>query len=196
MVFRFSTKPALGPLSTVLVGGSAIARSLNLSIPRTSALFELSNNRMPLPLRRADIIFSLSFSSVVSHKGSKKVEQLALTLINDKQNIVSSIHMLMVNYKKKYKELLADVYKKVRFTFYGYNPLIFYTIDFMRTKKLDLPNEILFSAYEKSFDAFSREYIVEIMKKRNLLTKEHINELKYDSNYEIRKKAIKWLKSI
>ena len=127
---------------------------------------------------------------------SKKVEQLALTLIIDKQNIVSSIHMLMVNYKKEYKELLADVYKKVRFTFYGYNPLIFYTIDFMRTKKLDLPNEILFSAYEKSFDAFSREYIVEIMKKRNLLTKEHINELKYDSNYEIRKKAIKWLKSI
>ena len=41
---------------------------------------------------------------------SKKVEQLALTLINDKQNIVNSIHMLMVNYKKEYKELLADVY--------------------------------------------------------------------------------------
>lgn len=153
-----------------------------------------------------DVLFSLlnkhdkdvdkEIYTILSFIKSKKVEQLALTLINDKQNIVSAIHMVMVNYKKEYKELLSNAYKKVRFTFYGYNPLISYTIDFMRTKKKDLPNEILLYAYEKSFDEFNREYVVEIMKKRKLLTTELVNELKYDSNYNIRKKANKWISSI
>ena len=127
---------------------------------------------------------------------SKKVEHLALTLLNDKENAVNAIHMLMVNYKKEYKQLIIDAYKKIKFSFYGYNPLVYFTTDFMYSTKKDLPNEILFLAYEKSYNAFYREFILNCMKKRKLLTKELIMECKFDSDYDIRKKATKWLASI
>lgn len=124
----------------------------------------------------------------LSYRKSKKVESLALTLLNDKENAISAIHMLMNNYKKEYKKLLVAAYKKIKFSFYKYTMLDSYTIDFMYNTKKDLPDEILFYTYEKSYDAFDREGIVDCMKKRKLLTKEILNELQYDSNYEIRRK--------
>lgn len=132
----------------------------------------------------------------LSYIKSKEVEQLALTLLNDKENRVSAIHMLMVNYKKEYKNLLVNAYKKVVFSFNYHTLLTRYTIDFMYSTKKDLPDEILFYAYEKSYCAFNREYIIDCMKKRNLLTKEMLNELQYDSVYEISKKAQRWLKKV
>ena len=74
--------------------------------------------------------------------------------------------MLMNNYKKEYKQLLVNAYKKIRFSFYDYTPLVSYTIDFINSKKKDLPDEILFYTYENSYDAFNREYIVDCMRKR------------------------------
>ena len=132
----------------------------------------------------------------LSYRKSKKVETLAFTLLNDKENVINAIHILMNNYKKDYKKLLIEAYKKVKFSFYKYTPLLFYTIDFMYSTKKDLPDEILFYAYEKSYDAFNREYVVDCMKKRKLLTKEILNELQHDSDYEIRQKATKWTGSI
>ena len=101
--------------------------------------------------------------------------------------------MLMNNYKKDYKELLVNAYKKIKFPFYKYTPLVSYTIDFMYSTKKDLPDEILFYTYEESYDALEREYIVDCMKKRKLLTKEFLNKLQHDLDYNIQKKATKWL---
>ena len=124
------------------------------------------------------------------------MENLALTLLQNKENAINAIHMLMNNYKKDYRKLLVDAYKKIRFSFYNYTPLVSYTIDFMYSAKKDLPDEILFYTYEESYDAFDREYIVDCMKKRKLLTKEFLNELQHDSDYETRKKATNWLRSM
>ena len=153
-----------------------------------------------------DVLFSLlgkhgkeidcEIYETLSYIKSEKVERLALTLLNDKENRVSAIHMLMVNYKKEYKNLLVNAYKKVVFSFNYHTLLTRYTIDFMYSTKKDLPNEILFYAYEKSYCAFNREYIIDCMKKRNLLTKEMLNELQYDSDYETSKKAQRWLKKM
>ena len=129
----------------------------------------------------------------LSYRKSKKVENLALTLLQNKENAINAIHMLMNNYKKAYKQLLVNAYKKIKFSFYKYTPLVSYTIDFMYSTKKVLPDEILFYTYEESYDAFEREYIVDCMKKRKLLTKEFLNELQHDSDYNIRKKATKWL---
>lgn len=129
----------------------------------------------------------------LSYVKSKRVESLALTLLNDQENAISAIHMLMNNYKKEYKKLLVNAYKKIKFSFNKYTMLESYTIDFMHSTKKDLPDEILFYTYENSYDAFDRELIVDRMKKRKLLTKEMLNELQHDSNHETRKKATKWL---
>lgn len=129
----------------------------------------------------------------LSYVKSKRVESLALTLLNDQENAISAIHMLMNNYKKEYKKLLVNAYKKIKFSFNKYTMLESYTIDFMHSTKKDLPDEILFYTYENSYDAFGRELIVDRMKKRKLLTQEMLNELQHDSNHETRKKATKWL---
>ena len=132
----------------------------------------------------------------LSYVKSKKVESLALMLLNNKENAINAIHMLMNNYKKEYKNLLIDAYKKIKFSFYKYTMLESYASAFMNSTKKDLPDEILFYTYENSYDAFNRELIVDRMKKRKLLTKEILNELKYDSYHEIRRKANRWLQSI
>ncbi len=138
-------------------------------------------------------VVDIEIYRTLSYKKSPKVENLSLSLLKDKENVISAIHMLMNNYKKDYKELLVNAYKKIKFSFYKYTPLVSYTIDFMYSTKKDLPDEILFYTYEESYDAFEREYIVDCMKKRKLLTKEFLNELQHDSDYNIRKKATKWL---
>ena len=130
----------------------------------------------------------------LSYQKSKNIEKLGLTLINDKENIVNGIMILMRNYKKDYKKLLINAFKKVKFYFRTYNPLINATIDFMYSSKKDLPDEILFYIYNKSYDSFCREYIIDFMKKRKLLTKELLTEMLHDADSDIRIKAKKWLK--
>jgi hypothetical protein len=104
-----------------------------------------------------DLLFSLihkhgkevddEIYETLSYQKSKNIEKLGLTLINDKENIVNGIMILMRNYKKDYKKLLINAFKKVKFYFRTYNPLINATIDFMYSSKKDLPDEILFYIY-------------------------------------------------
>ena len=47
---------------------------------------------------------------------------------------------------------------------------------------------------ENDYCAFNREYIIKCMNKRNLLTESIKKELKYDSDYEIRKYANGYIK--
>ena len=61
-------------------------------------------------------------------------------------------------------------------------------------KKKDMPDEILYINYYNDYCAFNREYIVKCMNKRNLLTESIKEELKYDSDYEIRKYANRYIK--
>ena len=55
----------------------------------------------------------------------------------------------------------------------------------MNHTKKDYPDEILLINYKKSYDSFDREYIVDIMKKRKLLTPLIIEECQYDFDYLI-----------
>ena len=59
----------------------------------------------------------------------------------------------------------------------------------MNSVKKDLPDELLFISYKENYCSFCRLGVVKALRRRNLLTKDLINELKYDSNYEIRKYA-------
>ena len=57
-----------------------------------------------------------------------------------------------------------------------------------------MPDEILFMIYYNDYCAFNREYIVKCMKERNLLIDSIKEELHYDSDYEIRRYASKYIK--
>ncbi len=100
--------------------------------------------------------------------------------------------MLFTNYSKEDLKLIVDTYKKITFNFKKYNLISSETVDFMNHKKKNYPDEILYINYKKSYDSFYREYIVDVMKKRNLLTSSIIEECKYDFDYELNEKANKW----
>ncbi|MBQ2894352.1 MAG: hypothetical protein IJE92_02415, partial [Clostridia bacterium] len=106
------------------------------------------------------------------------------------------IHMLMTNYNSSLRYVLSNAYNKVKFSFRCYHPLVYWTTDFMNTTKKHLPDEILFIAYNKSYSAFSREFVVDCMYKRKLLSRDFVEELKHDADYDIRKKAYKWAKKL
>ena len=97
----------------------------------------------------------------------------------------------MTNYNSSLRYILVNAYNKVKFSFKKYEPLIYWTTDFMNTVKKHLPDELLFVAYNNSYSSFSREFVVDCMCKRKLLTKDFVEELKHDANYDICKKAYK-----
>ena len=134
--------------------------------------------------------------NTLAYEKSKQVQQLALQLIAQGNYIECAIKMLMTNYHKDLKDILVSAYKKVKFSFRSSSELLSWTYSFMNTTKKHLPDEILFIAYNKSYDAFYREYLVDCMRKRKLLTAQLIEELKHDSDYDIRKKAYKWAKKM
>lgn len=133
--------------------------------------------------------------NTLAYYKSKKVEELGLVLI-DSEYYKQAIHMLITNYKPQYKDILEQAYKKVKYTFDKYETLTYEVCDLMATKRKNMPDEILLFIYNNDYCSFRREYIVKCMNKRNLLTKEIIDELKYDSNYEVRKYAYKYIDNI
>ena len=137
---------------------------------------------------------SESIYDVVEHYKSFLVERLSLQLISENKFLEKALTMLFNNYSKKYKKLIIDTYKKIKFSFNEYNPITYKTINFMNHTRKDYPDEILLINYKKSYDSFNREYIVDIMKKRKLLTPLIIEECQYDFDYELNKKAKKWKK--
>ena len=134
------------------------------------------------------------YNTLADYK-DKRVVDLAFKLA-ETANYKIAIHMLMSNYKKEYKDLIVSLYKRIKFSFNSHEFLTYKTIDFMMNKKKDMPDEILYINYYNDYCAFNREYIVKCMNKRNLLTESIKEELKYDSDYEIRKYANRFIKKV
>ena len=130
---------------------------------------------------------------VIKYYKAKKVLNLGLLLIKDKKYLVTALEMLFNNYFPKYKQLIINSYKKVPFSFYDCDLITGFAIDFMNHKKKNYPDEILLISYNKTYDSINRKLVFEIMKKRNLLTKQIIEECKHDFNSDIKAKANKIL---
>ena len=131
--------------------------------------------------------------NTLAYYEDERVVSLAFELANTKYYRIA-IHMLMTNYKKEYKDVIVSLYKKVKFSFATYEDLTSHVIDFMMNNKKNMPDEILYITYYNDYCAFNREYIVKCMNKRNLLTDSIKEELYYDSDYEIRKYASRYIR--
>ena len=132
---------------------------------------------------------------VIEYYNAKEVEKLGLGLIKTNEHLTDGLIMLFNNYNKKYKNLIVEAYLRIPFSFNRYFAITSETITFMNHKRKNYPDEILLINFEKSYDSFNREYIFDVMKKRNLLTEDLINECLYDYDYELKAKASKIIRS-
>lgn len=124
---------------------------------------------------------------------SPKVEELGIKLLNTPYHCYGII-ALMNNYKKSYKDIISNAFKKITFRFHEpFMLLVSTAIDFMDHKRKGYPDDILIDIFYHSYDSFNREYVFDCMKKRNLITKKILEESVHDFNYDIKEKSEKML---
>ena len=95
--------------------------------------------------------------------------------------------MLLSNYKKEDKQLLLDELYKIPVDYSNesdWHSMGLHILD-VKDQNVKLPGEFLCYIYETTLCSCCREYAVKDLSKRRLLTKEMIEECRYDSNHSI-----------
>lgn len=118
---------------------------------------------------------------------SEEVRAYALELLTTRTNLTYATEMLLCNYKTEDKQLLLDELYKIRA---GYKDesdwhRIGSHILGVKDQNVKLPKEFFFYIYETTLCSCCRENAVLDLSKRRLLTKEMIEECRYDSNHSI-----------
>ena len=168
------------------------------------SLFALRDEGFPLP-HEILIEYSKSNDEALSNVAldvltsciSDEVKHYALTLLMDGRYKYQAIKMLISNYGKDVKEIISAELSKIRV---DYNDTEnWHSIDMKILDAADLgvklPKELLLYVYETSLCSCCREYAINAMAKRRMLTPDIIEECIYDSNANIRSYATKLKKS-
>ncbi|MBQ8827431.1 MAG: hypothetical protein IJ007_10095 [Oscillospiraceae bacterium] len=121
----------------------------------------------------------------MTHLKSDIVHDFAMELF-EREKSVSSVMMLIVNYRPDDKKILLDFLESLeidREDKIGWHGIVQTIIDEAGN---DIPDEMLMFVYEKSMCSCCREYVLEPMKKRGLITDMIISECLWDCNEYIR----------
>ena len=118
---------------------------------------------------------------------SEEVRTYGFELLANKINVTYAIEMLLCNYKAEDKQLLLDELYKIRADYKDESDWhgIGLHILSVQDQNVKLPKEFFFYIYETTLCSCCREYAVRDLAKRRWLTKEMIEECRYDSNNNI-----------
>lgn len=118
---------------------------------------------------------------------SEEVRAYALELLANRTHMTYAIEMLLCNYKTEDKQLLLDELYKIRADYKDgsdWHGIGSHILD-VKDQNIKLPKEFFFYIYETTLCSCCREYAVLDLSKRRLMTKEMIEECRYDSNHSI-----------
>lgn len=124
-----------------------------------------------------------------------QVREFALQLLDS--NVEDALPMFIKNFQKGDEELLTRLVKSVPVDFDSRHNWhsIHMDVMFMSDDKQKAPIELLKFIYENNYCSECRNFVLDIMAKRRLLTDEILQECLYDSKYETRRFAEKHLKT-
>lgn len=123
--------------------------------------------------------------------------ELGYTLVNTKKYRALGLQMIVRNYQSEDKNFVKEYTKKVRVDYReteDWFHLYARLLELFNSKKRNLPDELLFYIYHESLTSYYREWAFDIMKKKKLLSEEIVEEATFDSDYDISKKAKRYLK--
>ena len=167
-----------------------IVKNLKIS----NKLFNEKIDRLLELIKKYDLQHQAYFLDFLVRHKSKKLRKFAYELINNSNFKEHGIDLLIVNHSKEDNEYLYKYFKSATFSFQGWKPHV-YISDLIKYfgngGKDERIKSLLIHYYENNYCSYCRKEIIDIMIKFNLLTDEIIKEMKYDCNYEIRKKAKK-----
>lgn len=129
---------------------------------------------------------------------SEAVREYALSLLNEEKYKPYALKMLLCNYTPSDKNLLlAELYKikadyKDKSDWHSIGAKILSVCD----KNVKLPKEFFIYVYETTLCSCCREYAIRALSKHHQLTREIIEECRYDSNYDISKYINRYYPSV
>jgi len=194
------------PSSRARIGRDAVAKNktelageiLAASDPDTKATllsaFSLRHTNFPLS---HEAIIAYSGSShpelrenafeVLTHCQSEEVRAYALALLAGRTAVPYAVRMLLSNYRAEDKQRLLEELYKIRADrkdSSGWHRIGLHILG-MKEHHVRLPKEFFLYIYETTLCSCCREYAVSELSKRHWLTKEMIEECRYDSNDSI-----------
>lgn len=121
---------------------------------------------------------------------SKKVHDYAFELIAEERETYYAVRMLLRNYDSRDKDFIIQVVKSIPIARESgdWHSMFMDVMDLFKDRAVkNPPKELLMYMYRNTWCSFCRESIVTEMGRRRMLTKEVLEECRYDCNEEIRK---------
>ena len=124
---------------------------------------------------------------ILTNCQSCTVRKFALQLLEAGEYKAQAIQMLLCNYTSADKELLLSELAKIKvsynneFDWHAIGSKILMVCD----QKIKLPKEFFLYVYETTLCSYCRENAVRALAKHHWLTRDIIEECRYDSNYDI-----------
>ena len=124
---------------------------------------------------------------VLTNCQSEAVREYALSLLTDEKRKASALKMLLCNYTPDVKQLLLTELYKIKIDYKDESDWhsIGLKILNMCDQNVRLPKEFSIYIYETTLCSCCREYAVRALAKHRWLTRDIIEECRYDSNYDI-----------
>lgn len=133
---------------------------------------------------------------VLTNCKSKNVLEYAFELLEKEKHVSQALEMMLCNYVPEIKDiLLARLYElKIDYKEESHWHSIILKIFRVQEEGVKLPKEFFFYIYEASLCSCCREYAINALAKRRALTKDILEECRFDSNDEISKYANRYFK--
>lgn len=134
---------------------------------------------------------SLTALNVMAKCRSDKLKNYALDLLNSGKFKTEAIEILLANYKPDIKELLLKELYSLKVDYDDSSDWHSIGMKILSVKEMGvkLPKEFFIYVYETTLCSSCRGYALDEMKRRRLITRELIEECRYDSNIDISKYA-------
>lgn len=130
-----------------------------------------------------------SILDVIVSLNDIRIKDYGYSLLENENYFYSGIEMISKYYEADDYNNFVKYVKKVNISYEDdrWHHIFFAICELFYESKKILPNELLYFIYENTLCSYCRERYVRLLRKRNLLTNQIIDECKDDCNYDIRK---------
>ncbi len=127
------------------------------------------------------------------------VKRLGYSLLEERSTRSFGLQMIINSYKSSDKESVIYYTKKLKIDYddieYWYDTFSA-LLNLIYSKKKDVPIELLQYIFNETLNSYQREYVIDIMKRKKIQNMNILYIAKYDSDYDVVKKAKKLIERI
>lgn len=134
----------------------------------------------------------------LGHIRDAGVREYAYELLRSEKQLAQAVSMLAANYEEEDREIFVHAVKQIPVTYKdgAWHGVFSDVMDLFSGPAKHKPKELLPYMYRNTLCSFCRAYVVREMGRRRMLTRDMLEEMRYDCNEEIRGYAERKLRRI